>query len=154
MAWQFAVHDFAERTAVLARDTDGLAALLRDAGVVDQQEPSAIGSASTKLLPDRPSIPSRVRDEVLQRLVLPRIEKPLEHALHVLPLRVAKQALQVAQRVARLPASYESAREAIEELRQSLQQVELDRAQPPSRTAMSVLVQANVRRTAGRRLTK
>jgi hypothetical protein len=95
-----------------------------------------------------------MRDEVLQRLVLPRVAETLQHPLHVLSLRVAQQSAHVTQRTARLAAADERSCEAVEELRQSLQQVDVVAVQPPSRTAMSVLVQAYGRRTSGERLTK
>ena len=54
---------------------------------------------------------------------IPRIGDPAPHALHVLPLGIAEQTLHVAPRSVRAPAPSEAAREAIEKLREPLEQL-------------------------------
>jgi hypothetical protein len=141
---RLAVRDLPQGSAVLASDACRLAALLGDARVVDQQHAAAIWRLRAKLLPHRIRGPRRVRDEVLQTLVLPRVAEPLQHPLHVLPLRVAQQTTHVPQRVARLTAAHERASEAVDEPRQPLQQVDITAQQPLRRSATSVRVQACV----------
>ena len=87
-----------------------------------------------QLRPDALGVPRRVRDEVLQRLILAGIAQPAVHRLHRLPLAVVEQPVEIlARRLALRPAT-EARTEAIEELAQASQQ----RPGGPRRHARSV----------------
>ena len=75
-----------------------------------------------QLRPDARGVPRRVRDEVLERLIVARIAQAPVHGLHRLPLAVVEQAVDVLGRglALRLPA--EARAEPVEELAQSSQQ--------------------------------
>ena len=90
------VGDLAQRAAVLARDPDRMHALLRKARPVDDQPPLALGDHGPQPTPDARRVPRRVGDEVLERLIRPRIRHAREHRLHRLPRAVAEQPLYVA----------------------------------------------------------
>ena len=96
--------------------------LLREPRIIDGENAGAHGHDGAQVRPDALGIPRRMRDEVLQRLILARIAQPAMHRLHGLALAVVEQAVEIlAGRVPlRLPT--EARAESIQELAQAPQQ--------------------------------
>src|SRR5207244_955734 len=103
-----------ERTTVLACDADGVRAVFREAGVVDDQHPFARRQQLQEPAPHRSPLPCRVGDEVLEILVVTGIGDPRQHGLHRLARTVPEQALQVAAQRRRLQAGTEGALELLQ----------------------------------------
>jgi len=83
--------NLAERPAVLPLHPGRLRALLREAGVVERQDARADRHDGAQLRPDARGVPRRVRDEVLQRLIVARVAQAAVHRLHRFPLAVVEQ---------------------------------------------------------------
>jgi hypothetical protein len=80
------------------------------------------GTLVRRCVHTRCRVPWRVRDEVLQRLILPGIAQPAMHRLHRLPLAVAEQAVEILTGRLTLRAPAEAGAEAVEELAQPSQE--------------------------------
>ena len=117
-----AIADLAERAAILALDADGLRALLGKAGVIDREDARADRHDRAQLGPHALGIPGRVRDEVLQRLILTRSAQPPMHGLHRLPLAVIEQPVEILTGGLALRLAAEAGTEPIQELPQASQQ--------------------------------
>src|SRR5690606_7067163 len=91
-----AIGDLAQRPAILTRDGDRAAALLGEAGAVQNQYPAAFGYARAERPPDTVGAPGRIGNEVLERLVGSRIADALQHRTHRLAAAVAEQSQQIA----------------------------------------------------------
>lgn len=117
-----AIADLAQRAAVLALHADGVGPLLREAGVVEGQDPGADGHDRAQLRPHPRRVPRRVCDEVLERLIVLRIPEPPMHRLHGLPLAVVEQAVDVLAGGRALGPSTEARTEPVQVLTQALQQ--------------------------------
>jgi hypothetical protein len=90
-----AVGHLAQRPAILPRHGHRAAPLLGKTRRVEYQHAAPFGNDRAQLSPDAFGTPRGVRDEVLERLVRPRIADALEHGAHRLPAAVAQQAEQV-----------------------------------------------------------
>jgi hypothetical protein len=117
-----AIGNLAHGAAVLTLHADRGRALLRQARVVDRQDAVSYRQPRAQLLPERPYLPRRVRDEMLQPLIRPRIAEPSMHRLHRLALAVVQQTLPVAAGVRPVRATTEAADEVIEKRAESRQQ--------------------------------
>ena len=109
-----AIGNLAQRATVLARDADGVLALFREAGVVDDHHPCARRQKLQQSPPYRRPIPRRVGDEVLEILVMARVGDPRQHRLHRFARTVSEQALQVAAQRRRLQPGTEGALELLQ----------------------------------------
>jgi hypothetical protein len=89
------IRDFAERPTVLPRHADGMRALFRKAGLVEDQDPSALGEHRAQATPHDVRVPRRIGDEVLQGLVGARLGHAGEHGRHRLARAVVQQALDI-----------------------------------------------------------
>jgi hypothetical protein len=89
------IGNLAERAAVLPLHADRRGALLRQAGVVDRQDPGPDRNRFAEPSPERTHLPGRMRDEVLQALIRAGIAQPAMHRLHRFPAAVVQQPLQV-----------------------------------------------------------
>ena len=88
--------------------------LLREPRVVDGEDPAAHGQSLAQPAPERAGLPRRMRDEVLQPLVVARIAQPPMHRLHGLPFAVVEQSLHVPTRVRAMRSPTKAAGELIE----------------------------------------
>ena len=100
----------------------GLRALLGKARIVDREDARSEGHHGAQLRPDACGLPRRMRDEVLQRLVVARITQASVHRLHRLPLAVVEQPVDVLRRGLALRLAAEARAEPVEEQAQSPQQ--------------------------------
>jgi hypothetical protein len=117
-----AIADLPERATVLPLHAGRLRTLLREARVVDREDALAEGHDGAQLRPDARRLPRRMRNEVLERLIVARIAQTPVHRLHRLPLAVVEQPVDVLRGdlTLRLPA--EARAEPIEKQAQSPQQ--------------------------------
>ena len=90
-----AIGDLAQGAAILPRHANGVRALFREARVVDHEHPFAHGPQLLQPTPHRLPVPRRVGDEMLKRLIVPRIVDPRQHRLHRFPGAVSQQSLQI-----------------------------------------------------------
>ncbi len=90
-----AIGHLADGAAILPRHPDRVLALFEPAGVVDDQHAPPHRQEPQQRAPDGRHVPDRVRDEVLQRLIMARIGDAREHRLHGFPATVAQHALHI-----------------------------------------------------------
>ena len=116
-----AIGDLAQGPAVLPGDRHRASALLRKAGPVENQHARALGDRRAQLPPQALGAPRRMRDEMLERLIRPRIGDALEHRAHRLAATVAEQAEQVATKGAALRDVTEAHLERLEPVAQLIE---------------------------------
>ena len=109
-----AIGDLAHRAAILPRHADRVLALFRKARVVDHEHPFAHRQQLQHPAPHGLPIPRGVRDEMLKRLIVPRIGHPRQHRVHRFARAVAQQPLQIAAQGRVLQAGTEAVLELLE----------------------------------------
>jgi hypothetical protein len=125
------IGNLAERAAVLPLHPDRRRPLLRQAGVVDRQDPGAHRNHLAQPSPERTRLPRRMGDEVLQPLIRAGVAEPTMHRLHRFPVAVVQQSPQIPTGVGAVRAATEAGRELIEKRPEPRQQ----RARPSLRHA-------------------
>ena len=109
-----AIGHLADGPAILTRHPDRVLALFEPARVVDDQDAAAHRHALQQALPYRCHVPDRMRDEVLQRLIMARVGDAREHGLHRFPATVAQHALHVPAQRQRLRRMMETVVELLQ----------------------------------------
>ena len=84
--------------------------------------PQTDGHRGAQRRPDVGRLPRRMRDEVLQRLILARLAQPTMHGLHGLPLTVVEQAIEILTGRVPLRLAAEAGAEPIQRLAQASHQ--------------------------------
>ena len=90
-----AIGDLAQGAAVLPRHADRVRTLLRKTRAVEDQDTGPLRHRDSQPVPQAIGVPRRIGDEVLKRLIAPRLTHPREHRAHRLARAVTQQAEEV-----------------------------------------------------------